>query len=668
MSLIDEYAQLKQKINIYDYEYYVLAVPTIRDIEYDQLMKQLEEIENIHPDLITPDSPTQRVSGEPTKLFKTVNHKFPMLSLANTYSEDEFIDYDNRIRSMLGDQEIIEYVAELKIDGVAVSLLYENGVLIRGATRGNGIQGDQITNNIRTIRSIPLKVLTKETFPNVFEIRGEVYMPLKAFIKINKQREENGENLFVNPRNATAGTLKLQYPHEVADRSLQMYSYQIQSEENEENNISHFDNLLDLQSTGFSVNPNYKLCTNIQEVMAYVEEWEQKRDNLPYEIDGIVVKVNNLKQHKKLGATAKNPRWAIAYKFKAQEVETYINKITWQVGRTGILTPVAELKPVFLAGTTVSRATLHNPDEIKRKDIREGDFVIIEKGGDIIPKVLYPLKEKRTSNLGNTFIPSFCPSCGQELVKNENEVALRCVNKKCRDQIKRKIEHFTSRNAMDIEGMGKAVVDLLVEQNILKNIADIYDIKKEDIISLEGFADKSADNLIKAINDSKNRELYRLIFGMGVPYIGINAAKIISNNFRNLKVLLYVVVDKIVALPGIGDKMADSLIQYFKENENIQIILRLEKNGLNFFNEIGLENIENILNGGTFVLTGTLPTLKRIQATQMIEKYGGRVVSSVSKNTDYVLAGEKAGSKFDKANKLNIPVISEHEFLEMIKK
>ena len=668
MSLKDEYQRLKEIIARYDYEYYVLADPTVSDFEYDQMYKRLEDIEKEHPEWIKADSPTQRVSGEPTKQFKTVEHLFPMLSLANTYNENEFIEYDKRVHSLLNENEKVEYVAELKIDGVAVSLLYEKGMLLRGATRGNGIQGDDITNNIRTIKSIPLKIMNYENFPGVFEIRGEIYMPLESFAKINEQREENGENLFVNPRNAAAGTLKLQDAREVAQRGLQMFSYQLQTNENINRNRYHLENLRVLEKAGFSVNPNYRLCADIKEVLNYVAYWEEKRAELPYEIDGVVVKVNDLEQQNRLGTTAKNPRWAIAYKFKAQKVETRIEKITWQVGRTGIVTPVAELKPVFLAGSTVSRATLHNPDEIMRKDIREGDYVMIEKGGDIIPKVLYPLKEKRMTDSGGVYIPDTCPSCGSTLVKNEDEAALRCLNKNCPDQIKRKIEHFTSRSAMDIEGMGKAVVEMLVDKNLLRNIADIYDLKKTDVADLERFAEKSADNLINAITDSKNRELYRLIFGLGIPYIGVTAAKILSNYYKNLNSLLDVDADELIGLQGIGDKMAEALIKYFADNENREIISRLQKAGVNFEDKSTDNEVENIFNGASFVLTGTLPTMKRNEAAQLIEKYGGKVVSSVSKNTNYVLAGEKAGSKLEKARKLNISVIDEKAFIEMINK
>ncbi len=668
MSLIDEYRLLKERINRYDYEYYVLAEPTISDFDYDEQYKRLQEIEEEHPEWITPDSPTQRVSGEPTKQFETVEHLFPMLSLSNTYNENEFVEYDNRVRSLLGGGEKVEYVAELKIDGVAVSLLYEKGLLVRGATRGNGIQGDDITNNVRTIKSIPLKIMDTMDFPKLFEIRGEIYLPLERFYKINEQRREKGENLFVNPRNAAAGTLKLQDAAEVAQRGLQMFSYQLQTNEDVKRNRYHLENLRLLEKAGFSVNPHYKLCRDIKEVLDYVAYWEQKRAELEYEIDGVVVKINDLQQQQRLGATAKNPRWAIAYKFKAQKVETKIEKIIWQVGRTGIVTPVAELIPVFLAGTTVSRATLHNPDEIIRKDIREGDYVMIEKGGDIIPKVLYPLKEKRSTEIGGIVIPDKCPSCGEALVKNEEEAALRCLNKNCPEQIKRKIEHFTSRGAMDIEGMGKAVVDMLVDKGLLHNIADIYDLKKKNVADLERFAEKSADNLIKAIEDSKNRELYRLIFGLGIPFIGVTAAKILSAHYKNLKSLLGVRLKDLILLQGIGDKMAEALIGYFAERENREIIERLEKAGVNFEDKSSHDRIDDILKNASFVLTGVLPTMKRSEAAQLIEKFGGKVVSAVSKNTDYVLAGDKAGSKLEKARKLNIPVISEAEFMAMINK
>lgn len=666
MNAAEKIKELKSKIQQYDYEYYVLAQPSISDYEYDQLMKQLEELEKNNPFLITPDSPTQRVSGQPVKVFETVRHRYAMLSLANTYTETELKEFDQRVRSGLAEDIPVEYVVELKIDGVAISLLYENGLFVRGATRGDGFQGDDITNNLRTIRSIPLKILKTDKSPASFEVRGEVYLPEKSFNQINKTREEEGENLFANPRNAAAGSLKLQDPKIAASRNLQMFSYYFYTEDENLTRHFHIENLKLLKSFGFSVNPHFQLCKNIDEVIDYVQEWEDKRSQLAYDIDGVVVKVNSIRQQEQLGATAKSPRWAISFKFKAQQVETQIDAITWQVGRTGIVTPVAELKPVFLAGTTVSRATLHNPDEIQRKDIREGDFVLIEKGGDIIPKVIEVLKEKRQAYVKDLSIPAKCPVCDTPLVRIEGEVAIRCPNPQCPEQTARRIEHFASRGAMDIEGLGSALVELLVENNLINNIADIYELKKEDIANLERMGEKSAGNLINAINKSKEQSLYRLIFALGIPYIGVNAAKILSLRFKSLKALQEIDRQVLESIDGIGEKMAESIVEFFNKAENIEIINNLEKAGLSLEEQGGDEISGGQLAGKIFVLTGTLPNLSRTEASELIEKNGGKVTSSVSKNTNYVLAGDNPGSKLKKARDLDIEIIDEEELLNLL--
>ncbi len=657
--------ELRRLINKYDYEYYVLAQPSISDYEYDQLMKELEALEKAHPELITPDSPTQRVSGQPIKEFPTVQHRKPMLSLANTYNEMEFREFDQRVRQALPG-ETVEYVTELKIDGIAISLHYENGRFVRGVTRGDGLQGDDITPNLRTIRSIPLVVRNVQNVPEFFEVRGEIYMSKEAFVRLNREREEQGETLFANPRNAAAGSLKLQDPRIVAERGLNLFSYYIDADVPGFVRPTHFENLKLLQELGFPVNPHFRLCKSVDEVLDFVKEWEAKRDSLPYEIDGVVVKVNKLEQQERLGATAKSPRWAIAFKFKAQQAETLLEKITWQVGRTGIVTPVAELKPVPLAGTTVSRATLHNADEIRRKDIRERDWVFIEKGGDIIPKVVGVDLKKRPKDSKPAEIPKTCPVCGTELVQFEGEVAIRCPNLSCPAQIKRRIEHFASRGAMDIEGLGTALVEMLVDKGLIKDIADIYQLKKEEVAQLERMGEKSAQNLMEAIEKSKQQPLDRLIFALGIPYIGATAAKILAKHFKTLEALQNATKEELEQIDGIGEKMAESIVRYFKNEHNRRILKRLKQAGVKTELEEDATVENPVLQGMTFVLTGTLPHLKREEAKALIEKYGGKVSSSVSKKTTYVLAGADPGSKLNKAQQLGIPIIDEATFLKMI--
>ena len=667
MDIKSKIDQLKKQIHQYDYEYYVLAQPTVSDYEYDLLMKELDQIEKGNPKLITPDSPTQRVSGEAIPEFKTVRHRYPMLSLSNTYNEEEFSEFDQRVRQGLGPDVGFRYVCELKIDGVAVSLLYENGLFVRGATRGDGEEGDDITANIKTIRSIPVRISEKMDYPGTFEVRGEVYFPVHQFNKINEERKRNEENLFANPRNAAAGTLKMQRPAEVAKRKLQIFCYSLQSDEDQFFNKNHSENLESLRELGFPVNTSYAVCENISQVHQYLQRWENDRKSLPYEIDGVVVKVNSVQQQKKLGNTAKSPRWAIAFKFKAIQAETRIREITWQVGRTGIVTPVAELEPVFLAGTTVSRATLHNPGEIERKDIRTGDFVFIEKGGDIIPKVVRVNLERRSRDIKNSVIPDKCPSCGQPLSRIEDEAALRCMNIQCPEQVKRRIEHFASRDAMDIEGLGSAVVEQFIEAKLIRDPADIYELKEEQVAALERMGEKSAVNLINAINRSKEQPFYRFIFGLGIPFIGVTAARIMSRNFRSIEALKNADFDRLSDLNGIGEKSAESIIAFFKNENNRRMINRLQACGINMK---GAEpaGSDSQAAGKTFVLTGTLEGLTRSEATEMIIAAGGHVASSISGNTDYLVAGEKAGSKIKKASDLNIRVIDKKELFHILGK
>ncbi|MCB9057185.1 MAG: NAD-dependent DNA ligase LigA [Calditrichae bacterium] len=665
MDIKNRINQLRNEINDHDYKYYVLAQPDISDYDYDHLMKELLELEKKHPEFISEDSPTQRVSGEPTKEFPTVAHRFPMLSLANTYNEEEFRDFDKRIRNILGETVTIEYIAELKIDGLAISLLYRDGLFIRGATRGDGTQGDDITPNLRTIRSIPLKIRKTSVLANEFEVRGEVYLPRRKFDQINKEREEQGEELYMNPRNVAAGTLKIQDASVVAARGLQIFVYSLHAN-NENTNSFHYENLLHLKEAGFPVNPHLKKCAAIEEVIAYVNLWESKRATLPYDIDGIVVKVNSIAQQLELGSTAKSPRWAIAYKFKALKAETIIRDVTWQVGRTGIVTPVAELQPVVLAGTTVSRATLHNVDEIKRKDIRVGDLVFVEKGGDIIPKVVEVVVEKRNSESRELAIPEYCPACGTTLKRIEGEAALRCFNFDCPEQVSRRIEHFAARGAMDIGGMGTAMVDILVEKGLIKNVADLYILKKEDIAALERMGDKSAENLINGLKESKNQPLSRLIFALGIPYIGTTAAKLLSKHFGSLNALQNSSMEEIASIDGIGGKMAQSVVDFFENSANLIIVKRLTEYGLTV-EEKNQRSSGGKFDGLTFVLTGALPSMTREEASALIEEYGGKTSSSVSAKTNYVLAGEKAGSKLEKAEKLGINIINEDDFRAMLK-
>jgi DNA ligase (NAD+) len=528
---------LREQIREHDYKYYVLAEPSISDKEYDDLVKELERLEQENPELITPDSPTQRVGKDLTKDFKPVTHKVPMLSLANTYNESELYDFDKRVKSGLPADEKVEYVVEPKIDGASVSLHYVNHYLQTAATRGDGIVGEEITANVKTIKSVPLKLHRDKSIRfllNDIEVRGEIFMKIKDFQKLNKEREIEGEKLFANPRNSTAGTLKLQDPKIVAKRKLNIFLYQLISQEEEFE--SQYENLNILKKLGFNVNKEYKICKSIDEALKACRSLEEKRDSLEYEIDGAVIKVNSIRQQKILGNIAKSPRWAVAFKFKAKKAFTIINKITWQVGRTGTVTPVAELEPVFLSGSTISRATLHNFDEIIRKDIREGDKVIIEKGGDVIPKVVAVVLEERKQGSKPTLPPVVCPTCGTSLFKPEGEVAYYCENTECPDQIKGRIVHFASRGAMDIEGLGEALIDLFVEKGFLHTYADIYELKKrrEELISVEHLGEKSVNNLLNAIEESKKQPFARVLFALGIRYVGSGTARILADHFHSL--------------------------------------------------------------------------------------------------------------------------------------
>ncbi len=661
--------ELRELIREHDYNYYILAQPVISDYEFDQLLNELIKLEKENPQFISPDSPTQRVGSDLTKEFKSVQHKIPMLSLSNTYNENELIDFDRRVREGLPKNEKVEYVCELKIDGLSVSLRYVNGKLDVAATRGDGMVGEDVTNNVKTIRSIPLVIKKHAKLKlnlNHFEVRGEVFMELEAFKKLNEERELNGEKTFANPRNSSAGTLKLQDPQLVAKRPLQIFVYYLFSEKDEL--TSQSENLILLGDLGFRINKNYRVCSGIEDVLQFCDEWEGKRNELPYEIDGVVIKVNSLKQQKILGTIAKSPRWAVAYKFKAKQANTKLNKITWQVGRTGTLTPVAELEPVFLAGSTISRATLHNIDEIKRKDIREGDWVVIEKGGDVIPKVVSVDLSKRTKDSAEVKVPSICPVCGSKLFRSEEEVAIYCENNLCPAQVKGRISHFASRGAMDIEGLGEALINLFVDQNFLKDYSDIYDLKRKrnELIQIERLGEKSIDNLLSAIENSKKKPFNKVLFALGIRYVGSGAANKLADHFLTLEKLSSASEDEIESVNEIGSSISQSVKRFFANTQNRKIIERLKKAGLNLAGEKKI-NESNLFEGKSFVLTGTLSSMSRENAKEIIQRHGGAVVSAVSKNTSYVVVGDSPGSKLDKAQKLEIPVLSEEQFLEMIK-
>jgi DNA ligase (NAD+) len=631
------------------------------------MMKQLEALEKEYPQLKTSDSPTQRISGEPTKIFPVVNHRKPMMSLSNTYNESEIRDFDRRVRALLDENEAFEYVCELKIDGLAVSLLYEDGILVRAATRGDGEKGDDVTHNVKTIRSIPLKIETDQPFLKNIEIRGEIYFERQDLDRLNSERITNDEIPFVNPRNAAAGSVKMQDPKQVAKRPLKMFCYWIEPLSVNHSIQTHFQGLNLLRELHFPVNTNYRLCSDIADVIAFWSEWQQKRESVPYDIDGIVSKVNELEKQERLGSTAKSPRWAIAFKFKTEQKETVILDIIWQVGRTGVVTPVAVLEPVKLMGTTVSRATLHNVEEVQRLEVRLNDTVLIEKGGDIIPKIISVNMDERSSDSVPYDIPKNCPVCHFPLVKEAGEVALRCENVACPEQVSRRIEHFASRRAMDIEGLGDKVVDLLIENNLIQDFGDLYQLKEDQLANLERMGRKSAENLVAAIRKSSEMPFEKVIFALGIPFVGEGASRLIANYFESLDAIIQSTEEEISGIDGIGEKTASSIKNFFSNNKNIEVISKLRKAGINFQKEIDAnKRINLLLEGQTFVFTGSMQKFSREEAAEKVRSLGGKTGSSVSKKTDFLVAGSDPGSKYQKAKSLGVDVISEDEFLKMI--
>ncbi len=653
-----EIDRLRKEISFHNHKYYVENNPVISDYEFDQLLKKLESLEEQFPDLIAPDSPTQRVGGEPLEGFETIKHKIAMLSLDNTYTYDELREFDERVKKHVTD---VSYVVEPKIDGAGVALLYKNGMFMRGATRGDGIQGDNITTNLKTIRSIPLKLQDK-TLQNV-EVRGEVYMPLTRFKHYNKEQEKKGEPVFANPRNAAAGSLRQLDPRIVATRPLDIFVYSISFSEKQFE--THQQAVEALKNAGFRVNPLIKKVNDIEEAIDYCKDLEQQRESLDYEIDGAVIKVNSIKQQKELGSTTKHPRWSIAYKFAAKQATTKLNDIAIQVGRTGVLTPVAILEPVEFGGVTVSRATLHNFDELKRKDIRVGDWVLVERSGDVIPQVVKSIVEKRTGNEERKNVPKTCPICGTAIVHPEGEVAIRCPNKQCPARLKWRIKYYASRDAMDIDHLGESTIDKLIERRLIDNIADLYALTREDILTLEGFKEKSAQNLLDSIEKSKQQDLSRLIFGLGIRHVGKYAAQLLAVRYASIDELAKTSPEELKEIEGLGEKTAESIGTFFATEENMRLIARLKDIGVKTHET---EKKQTPLTGKKILFTGGLNSVSRPEASDLVKQQGGIVSSSVSKDLDYVVVGEKPGSKYEKAQKLNIPILSEEEFLALVKK
>ncbi|SEH88814.1 DNA ligase (NAD+) [Halobacillus karajensis] len=649
---------LKEQLEQYSYEYHTLDDPSVSDYEYDKKMQQLIKLEEEFPDLQTPDSPTQRVGGKPLDAFEKVQHDIPMLSLGNAFNDEELRDFDRRVKN--GTDAEVNYVCELKIDGLAVSLKYEDGVFVRGATRGDGTTGEDITKNLRTIRNIPLRL--KE--PVTIEVRGEAYMPKKSFLALNEAKEANGDEPFANPRNAAAGSLRQLDPKIAAKRNLDIFLYGIGLWENDPSG-THSERLKKMNDLGLKTNPEWKKCNNIEEVIDYVNGWVEHRADLDYEIDGIVIKVDSLDQQEDLGFTAKSPRWATAYKFPAEEAITRLENIELSVGRTGAVTPTAILDPVKVAGTTVQRASLHNEDLIIEKDIRIGDTVVIKKAGDIIPEVVRVVEDQRTGEEDPYRMPEECPECGSKLVRLDEEVALRCINPNCPAQLREGLIHFVSRNAMDIEGLGEKVIAQLFQENLIHNIADLYKLDREELLQLDRMGEKSVENLLKAIEASKENSLERLLFGLGVRYVGSKAASTLARHFEHMDALIESDAAALESIPEIGSKMAESIASYFEKEQVIQLLEELKGLGLNMEYKGAKKSdlpVDSPFMDKTIVLTGAMEHFSRSKAKKIVEDLGGKVTGSVSKKTDLLIAGEEAGSKYTKAAELGIEIWDEEQF------
>lgn len=661
---LDEAQKLRREIRHHEFLYYVLDAPEITDAEYDALMRRLQELERAYPDDVPPDSPTRRVGGKVSPEFTEVRHMTPLLSLGNAFSDEELAAFDARVKSGLPEGSEVEYVFEPKIDGLACSLIYENGRLVRAATRGDGEVGENVTANVRTIRSIPLTLNVKEgeEVPELLDVRGEVYMPRHAFMKLNEQRSEAGENEFANPRNAAAGSLRQLDPKVTASRQLSFFAYGVGAWHKDKHSAS----LAMLHDYGFKVSEGYAVVKNINEAIAKIKNFAAKRQSLAYDTDGAVIKVNAVYQQNILGATGKDPRWAIAFKFPPEQAETKLEDIIIQVGRTGVLTPTAVLTPVKLSGSTISRATLHNEDFIRSKDIRIGDTVVINKAGEIIPEVLHVVKEKRTGAEQEFFMPAECPECGWKTERLNGEAAIRCTNPHCPALGREGLIHFASKGAMDIDGCGPAVINQLLDNGLISDPADLYLLVKPQLTALERMGDKSADNLLNAIAESKKQNLDRLLFALGIRHVGAKVARLLALHFGSMEKLMAAETDEIAAIEDIGPKIAESVVTYFASPVNIDLIERLKELGLNMEMEAAELDTAHPFYGKTMVFTGTMPTLDRATAQTMAQQVGAKVTGSVSKKTDYVVAGAEAGSKLTKAQQLGVTVIDEAEFLRLL--
>jgi len=660
-----EIQKLTEQINYHNDLYYQKNRTEISDFEFDKLLEKLIQLEKEHPDLKSPDSPSQRVGGTITKEFSSVYHKYPMLSLGNTYSQEELEEFDGRVAKGL-EGEPYEYFCELKFDGVSISLTYENGVLARGVTRGDGVRGDEVTSNIKTIRTVPLKA-RGEGVPVSFEVRGEIFLPKEVFLQINKEREDIGEERYANARNTASGTVKMQDSSIVAQRKLDCYAYYLLGDES--GITTHEEAIHKLESMGFNVSPTYRKCRSIQEVLAYINEWDTKRSTLPLETDGVVIKVNSIAQQEALGFTAKSPRWAIAYKYKAESTSTRLNGITYQVGRTGAVTPVAELEPIFLAGTTVKRASLHNANEIARLDLRIGDYVFVEKGGEIIPKVTAVDIAKRPADSVPVQYIERCPECDTLLVRVEGEAAHYCPNANgCHPQITGRIEHFIQRKAMDIDSLGGRTIEQMYKLGLVKSPADLYDLKAEDVLRLEGFKDKSVKNLLDGIQNSKTTPFENVLFAIGIRYVGKTVAEKLARYFKSIEKIAQATQEELLAAPEIGEKIAQSVYQFFRNPESQNEIARLRTAGLQLESTTqDPEKESDALGNKSFVISGTFQNYERDQLHDIILKNGGRILSSVSGKLDYLVAGDNMGpSKREKAEKLGVKIISEQDFEKLL--
>ncbi|MDQ0640847.1 DNA ligase (NAD+) [Pedobacter sp. W3I1] len=663
----EEMDALVAELNQHNYNYYVLAMPTIGDYEFDKKLKRLAELEKANPDFADPNSPTQRVGGDITKNFITVKHKYPMLSLGNTYNEQDLRDFDERIRKAIGDN--FQYVCELKFDGLSISLTYENGKLLRAVTRGDGTKGDDVTNNVKTIHTIPHQIKSTVA-PEHFEIRGEIFMHKAAFLRLNAAREELGEIPYANPRNFASGTIKMQDSKEVAKRPLDGFIYFLYTDRNEFK--THWESLNAVKDWGFHVCEHNKLVTNIDAVLDFIHHWENERFKLSYDIDGIVIKVNSFAQQQELGFTSKSPRWAISYKYKAAEVETVLEKVTYQVGRTGAVTPVANLKPVLLAGTTVKRATLHNANEIDRLDLHEGDTVYVEKGGEIIPKIIKVNLEKRLPGSIKVHYLHHCPECGTELIRKEGEAVHYCLNDEgCPPQIVGKIQHFISRKAMNIDGLGDETIETFYKHGLVRHISDLYTLyeKSDQLKTLDRFGERSIENMLAGIEKSKEMPFEKVLFGLGIRYVGETVAKKTAAGMKNIDNLCKATVEELIAIDEIGQRIAESIVEYFGKSEHLKQIELLKSAGLQFEIEEKIITLDSDrLIGKTFVISGVFENFSRDELKDMIEANGGKMLSGISGKLNYLVAGDNMGpSKLEKASKLNVPIISDAELLEMIK-